>query len=136
MFYFFFFLSLFDLFLLFFFFNDTATTEIYTLSLHDALPIIAMGYLSWAADIHMGSSSARHIEEIRRLTSKAKAFTNESERAAFEAQMLYGVHVFSRAKVIPDLALSRGEQAHAHARELGDRSLEFLAAGGTAMSHL
>src|SRR3712207_7206825 len=27
------------LFYLFFFFNDTATTEIYTLSLHDALPI-------------------------------------------------------------------------------------------------
>ena len=24
---------------IFFFFNDTATTEIYTLSLHDALPI-------------------------------------------------------------------------------------------------
>src|SRR5438309_4310205 len=28
------------LFLFFFFFNDTATTEIYTLSLHDALPIL------------------------------------------------------------------------------------------------
>src|SRR2546422_3719624 len=28
-----------SLFLFFFFFNDTATTEIYTLSLHDALPI-------------------------------------------------------------------------------------------------
>ena len=27
-------------FLFFFFFNDTATTEIYTLSLHDALPIL------------------------------------------------------------------------------------------------
>src|SRR5258708_28294451 len=27
------------LFFMFFFFNDTATTEIYTLSLHDALPI-------------------------------------------------------------------------------------------------
>src|SRR5260370_13678873 len=27
-------------FLIFFFFNDTATTEIYTLSLHDALPIL------------------------------------------------------------------------------------------------
>src|SRR5258708_18504513 len=26
----------------FFFFNDTATTEIYTLSLHDALPILAL----------------------------------------------------------------------------------------------
>src|SRR5260370_39890615 len=28
-----------SLYLFFFFFNDTATTEIYTLSLHDALPI-------------------------------------------------------------------------------------------------
>src|SRR3712207_7081465 len=27
----------------FFFFNDTATTEIYTLSLHDALPILRAG---------------------------------------------------------------------------------------------
>src|SRR2546427_8410662 len=27
---------------MFFFFNDTATTEIYTLSLHDALPIYAI----------------------------------------------------------------------------------------------
>src|SRR3712207_7843968 len=30
-------------FVLFFFFNDTATTEIYTLSLHDALPILRIG---------------------------------------------------------------------------------------------
>src|SRR5215216_7238523 len=34
-----------SVFLLFFFFNDTATTEIYTLSLHDALPIFSgFGY--------------------------------------------------------------------------------------------
>src|SRR5437868_15525981 len=32
----------FVLFYIFFFFNDTATTEIYTLSLHDALPICAV----------------------------------------------------------------------------------------------
>src|SRR2546427_6818839 len=31
---------------IFFFFNDTATTEIYTLSLHDALPICATHGLS------------------------------------------------------------------------------------------
>src|SRR6266704_5887675 len=31
---------------LFFFFNDTATTEIYTLSLHDALPIYGTGYIA------------------------------------------------------------------------------------------
>src|SRR5689334_24668144 len=33
-------MSSFFLFFFFFFFNDTATTEIYTLSLHDALPIL------------------------------------------------------------------------------------------------
>src|ERR1035438_10853598 len=32
---------------LFFFFNDTATTEIYTLSLHDALPISARPQPRW-----------------------------------------------------------------------------------------
>jgi DNA-binding CsgD family transcriptional regulator/tetratricopeptide (TPR) repeat protein len=98
--------------------------------------IIALAYLSWAPDIHFGSGAARHIEEIRRLTSRMKAFTNESERAAFDAQMLYGVHVFARAKVIPDLAISKGEEAHAHAREIGDQGLEFLAAGGTAMAYI
>src|SRR5437667_12874565 len=33
---------------IFFFFNDTATTEIYTLSLHDALPICYPGSDRWA----------------------------------------------------------------------------------------
>src|SRR2546430_4997597 len=37
--YFFFLMILTPFFSFFFFFNDTATTEIYTLSLHDALPI-------------------------------------------------------------------------------------------------
>src|SRR3712207_8785139 len=41
---------------LFFFFNDTATTEIYTLSLHDALPISSVkrkldGYRSLESDV-------------------------------------------------------------------------------------
>src|SRR5437660_9149177 len=35
------------LFFSFFFFNDTATTEIYTLSLHDALPILLTGLVRW-----------------------------------------------------------------------------------------
>src|SRR3712207_8263127 len=40
--------------LLFFFFNDTATTEIYTLSLHDALPISA-----WAPSTRARAATAR-----------------------------------------------------------------------------
>src|SRR5687768_17921193 len=37
-------LYFFFFFFFFFFFNDTATTEIYTLSLHDALPIFFPGH--------------------------------------------------------------------------------------------
>jgi tetratricopeptide (TPR) repeat protein/DNA-binding CsgD family transcriptional regulator len=98
--------------------------------------IIALAYLSWAPDIHMGSNAGRHIEEIRRLTSTLRAFTNESERAALEAQMLYGSHVFGRAKVIPDMALTKGRDAYRYAGEIGDRALQFLAAGGTGLSYL
>src|SRR2546429_1672609 len=43
-----------------FFFNDTATTEIYTLSLHDALPI----YLGLAQ--HHGIEPAGHAEGMAR----------------------------------------------------------------------
>src|SRR2546429_5498291 len=41
---------------LFFFFNDTATTEIYTLSLHDALPISA-SRRDAAADVEPGRAA-------------------------------------------------------------------------------
>src|SRR2546426_4253862 len=42
----------------FFFFNDTATTEIYTLSLHDALPISEAGHR--AHDHHAFHAEVQH----------------------------------------------------------------------------
>src|SRR5256885_9842713 len=42
----------------FFFFNDTATTEIYTLSLHDALPISGAGVVGIGA--RQQRARARH----------------------------------------------------------------------------
>src|SRR3712207_8575790 len=42
--------------MMFFLFNDTATTEIYTLSLHDALPIFRHGELYSADSIHFADS--------------------------------------------------------------------------------
>ena len=89
---------------------------------------------NWGADIHIGSDAARHIEEIRRIVAQMKTFTTESERAAFDAQMLYGVNVFARAKVIPDMAISRGKLAYEQARSIGDSALAFLSAGGTALA--
>src|SRR5256886_4874703 len=51
--------------LFFFFFNDTATTEIYTLSLHDALPILTQ---KRPHDVHLrvarGGVAARGVDRL------------------------------------------------------------------------
>src|SRR3979411_378039 len=47
-------------FFLFFFFNDTAPTEIYTLSLHDALPIFPRAQLGDAPRVHRSAGLRRH----------------------------------------------------------------------------
>src|SRR5260370_3576739 len=44
---------------LFFFFNDTATTEIYTLSLHDALPILGLRF-DHVLPVRRGQKQYRH----------------------------------------------------------------------------
>src|SRR5437773_8705137 len=55
-------------FFFFFFFNDTATTEIYTLSLHDALPICPDEVLAGEVEVPLGlldvvvGAAARGVE--------------------------------------------------------------------------
>src|SRR3712207_9173412 len=50
--------------LLFFFFNDTATTEIYTLSLHDALPIFWHEDVSYDGNVlHVGDHEIKTFAE-------------------------------------------------------------------------
>jgi hypothetical protein len=97
--------------------------------------VIAMAYLRFAPDIHL-QGSARRIEEIRHLSSQLLSLTRESERERAEAQMLYGAHVFARAKGVVDLALARGGEAFDRAHLLGEHTLEFLSAGGVAMTAL
>src|SRR5260363_481005 len=50
-------------FFFFFFFNDTATTEIYTLSLHDALPICCHSVLGKSIDTGRGCLPQQRSEE-------------------------------------------------------------------------
>src|SRR5215475_14102301 len=56
--------------LFFFFFNDTATTEIYTLSLHDALPIPAgrphLRGATWLAPFGIDEAAIEHVRPDRR----------------------------------------------------------------------
>ena len=98
--------------------------------------VIALAYLTYGAEVHAGANAARRLDEIRRLVVRMRALTKDSERDATDAQMAYGVHVFARAKVIPDLAISRGQEAYRAGLALGDHAIEFLAAGGTAMAFL
>src|SRR5260370_14365662 len=50
---------------IFFFFNDTATTEIYTLSLHDALPICGVPATGRRALAARGWRVGAHREPVR-----------------------------------------------------------------------
>src|SRR5258706_5081062 len=52
----------------FFFFNDTATTEIYTLSLHDALPILSRRS---AGRVDLYSALQRKVFRSRALSERA-----------------------------------------------------------------
>src|SRR5690606_40111083 len=51
--------------LLFFFLIDTATSEIYSLSLHDALPILAVGELAGQAGDVQRALAAGHLPSLR-----------------------------------------------------------------------
>src|SRR3712207_8051458 len=59
------------IFIAFFFFNDTATTEIYTLSLHDALPIFIEGRSGEPAKDNARSQTWRLIAHSDRRSKDA-----------------------------------------------------------------
>src|SRR5437899_5448503 len=62
-----------------FFFNDPATTEIYTLSLHDALPILAWN-ASTAARSSASCASCRRTNSVRRRIVKPTPRDRKSTR--------------------------------------------------------
>src|SRR2546430_14692384 len=57
----------------FFFFNDTATTEIYTLSLHDALPISACEH----APEEGRAGASQELSPSERSTHRSEEHTSE-----------------------------------------------------------
>src|SRR3712207_7149955 len=78
----------------FFFFNDTATTEIYTLSLHDALPILRRGVLGTVAaagvSLRLGRAgppgSDRDVREGRGESEQPNRRRSRSEEHTSELQ--------------------------------------------------
>src|SRR6266487_6953343 len=71
----------------FFFFNDTATTEIYTLSLHDALPIRVFSF----EQMHVFAKAAGRYEAMARVFTDTGMRLGEVlplRREDFDGEML------------------------------------------------
>src|SRR3990170_5203010 len=68
---------LFFFFFFFFFFNDTATTEIYTLSLHDALPIFQHHHFAGEQPGVAGAGGEADPEYRLRATVRSEEHTSE-----------------------------------------------------------
>src|SRR2546426_12622059 len=94
---------------IFFFFNDTATTEIYTLSLHDALPICATsarsGYRSSTA---LGETRARGFRALsvwaaRSRTRRSARLQNQARRLTAASRTLSAaeVPIEASARIVP-----------------------------------
>src|SRR2546430_9655602 len=67
--------------ILLFFFNDTATTEIYTLSLHDALPISLEHALPWAERL-----TGFHTAEGDYLPNRLRILRSEEHTSELQSQ--------------------------------------------------
>src|SRR3989449_9666014 len=97
--------------MLFFFFNDTATTEIYTLSLHDALPISSSGAVG-----RPPRTSWRYGSTSSRLPGPPYAINSTATRPPPSAAMhplddrLEGFHRRLREHAMPEIEDVRSEE--------------------------
>src|SRR5436190_10852565 len=82
---------------LFFFFNDTATTEIYTLSLHDALPISAGRGLRPGRRAVAADPSARFDRGLPRKDQDRKSTRLNSSHTVIS----YAVFCLKKKKQLP-----------------------------------
>src|SRR2546430_3992352 len=81
----------------FFFFNDTATTEIYTLSLHDALPI---SYLSCSRGREFTSSKLSLMSSGSRITPRKRCRRDRKSTRlnSSHSQISYAVFCLKKKK--------------------------------------
>src|SRR5689334_23978341 len=89
--------------LFYFFFNDTATTEIYTLSLHDALPIFKQlqGKHPSVSEKYDYLYSEKELEEIARTAAAMNGKDRKSTRLnSSHSSISYAVFCLKKKKKI------------------------------------
>src|SRR5258706_4091728 len=84
----------------FFFFNDTATTEIYTLSLHDALPISRFE-AGRPSEVLINGNLLRPADQVERSeehTSELQSLTNLVCRLLLEKKKTFLLHTLTASE--------------------------------------
>src|SRR3712207_7267245 len=104
---------------LFFFFNDTATTEIYTLSLHDALPIsrparavssfTAVGIAHSPAHWRRVPRDAPRAKSIRKYATRSEEHTSELQSRQY---LVCRLLLEKKKKPISLMSLSAGKDIY------------------------
>src|SRR3954469_18875819 len=98
--------------LLVFFFNDTATTEIYTLSLHDALPICG----NLVAHVRMDKAWIGSVDIAINKAWTSRAFdisTKELAELSQSGDQFFGIHASNHGRVMifaGGVPLKRGDE--------------------------
>src|SRR5260221_5704615 len=107
---------------LFFFFNDTATTEIYTLSLHDALPICrlqdsAHGACCRIAVVQRGIELQHELaEDVLRANQDRKSTRLNSSHTVIS----YAVFFFEQRILRPVIGVGRATDRCPARRQVGE----------------
>src|SRR2546421_8533424 len=107
--------------ILFFFFNDTATTEIYTLSLHDALPI---SLLAVAQALPRSPAEFAPVPQLPATLARrhGPALLERSEEHTSELQ--------SRSDLVCRLLLEKKKETHTTETHTATRQLSVYARYG------
>src|SRR2546427_13075078 len=82
----------------FFFFNDTATTEIYTLSLHDALPISFLSRIASVRSAPVKSAPSRETDRISVPTKRSVSDRKSTRLNSSHSQISYAVFCLKKKK--------------------------------------
>src|SRR2546430_6944742 len=86
----------------FFFFNDTATTEIYTLSLHDALPICCEHRVVGRAAEEVLGGRAAERNDLRVASAAERADRKSTRLNSSHSQISYAVFCLKKKKTKKD----------------------------------
>src|SRR2546430_109041 len=89
----------------FFFFNDTATTEIYTLSLHDALPICALPHpharLASGRWLAFAGRESNPLDSVEKFPSATSDFLLSQIYPGATANLPHGFRLLAKSPMTP-----------------------------------